>query len=162
MVWLLVVPEHAAASARRAWPGTGQWILPVPDPALAPHIDKCQYIRVPRTLATPPASATSVGDAACCPALRREVPGPAEAAAAAAGFRALADPVRVRLLSLIATNGEVCACALVDDVDRSQPTVSHHLKVLREAGLVQAERRGTWIWYRVVPQRLRELRRVLG
>ena len=113
------------------------------------------------TLPTATSAATRENRRDCCPPLRREVPGPAEAAAAAAGFRALADPVRVRLLSLIATNGEVCACALVDDVSRSQPTVSHHLKVLREAGLVQAERRGTWIWYRVVPERLRELRRVL-
>lgn len=100
-------------------------------------------------------------DGACCPPLRDAVPTPAQAENAAAAFRALADPVRVRLLALIAANGEVCACALVDEAGRSQPTVSHHLKVLREAGLVRAERRGTWMWYRVVPARLAELRRLL-
>jgi ArsR family transcriptional regulator len=110
---------------------------------------------------SPVRARTDPGVPACCPPLRDAVPDPAEADAAAAAFRALADPVRVRLLALIAANGEVCACALVDEAGRSQPTVSHHLKVLREAGLVRAERRGTWMWYRVVPGRLAELRRIL-
>jgi ArsR family transcriptional regulator len=80
----------------------------------------------------------------------------------ASTFAALSDPVRLRLLSLIAAEGEVCACDLVDPVGKSQPTVSHHLKVLHEAGLVERDRRGTWMWYRVVPERLRQLRDVLG
>ena len=82
----------------------------------------------------------------------------------AAGFRALADPVRVRLLSLIAANpdGEACACELLEVLDRSQPTVSHHLKLLTEAGLVTREKRGTWAWFRVVPERLEELRSALA
>ncbi|MDQ3973381.1 MAG: metalloregulator ArsR/SmtB family transcription factor [Actinomycetota bacterium] len=86
------------------------------------------------------------------------------AAELAAGFHALADPVRLRLLSLIADRpeGEVCACELVQPVGRSQPTVSHHLKVLHEAGLVQREKRGTWVWYRVAPERLDALRAALA
>jgi ArsR family transcriptional regulator len=83
-----------------------------------------------------------------------------DAAALAKGFAALADPARLRLLSLIAAQeaGEVCACDLVEPLGKSQPTVSHHLKVLREAGLVVGERRGTWVWYRVVPTMLEQLR----
>ena len=90
--------------------------------------------------------------------------GPADAARLAAGFHALADPSRLRLLSLIAaqSSGEVCACELVGPLGKSQPTVSHHLKVLYEAGLVDRERRGSWIWYRVVPERLEALRQALA
>ncbi len=82
----------------------------------------------------------------------------------AAAFAALADPARLRVLSLIATSeaGEVCACDLVGPVGKSQPTVSHHLKVLREAGLVTSDKRGVWMWYRVVPERLVELRDALA
>jgi ArsR family transcriptional regulator len=80
----------------------------------------------------------------------------------ASAFAALSDPVRLRLLSLIAAEGEMCACDLVEPVGKSQPTVSHHLKVLLEAGLVERDRRGTWMWYRVVPARLGQLREVLG
>jgi DNA-binding transcriptional ArsR family regulator len=79
-------------------------------------------------------------------------------------FAALADPARLRLLGLIAgaDGGEICACDLVEPLGRSQPTVSHHLKVLREAGLVEGERRGTWIWYRVVPERVDAVRDALA
>ncbi|MGH2704564.1 MAG: ArsR/SmtB family transcription factor [Actinomycetota bacterium] len=82
----------------------------------------------------------------------------------ARAFQALADPARLRLFSLIASQqaGEVCACALVEPLGRSQPTVSHHLRVLYEAGLVDRERRGTWIWYRAVPSRVEALRAALG
>ncbi len=71
-------------------------------------------------------------------------------------FKALADPVRLRLLSMIAgaDGGEACVCELTVGFDLSGPTISHHLKVLREAGLVAGERRGTWIYYRVLPQAL--------
>lgn len=81
----------------------------------------------------------------------------------AKGFAALADPSRLRLFSLIASQpeGEVCACALVEPLGRSQPTVSHHLRILYEAGLVARERRGNWIWYRAVPGRLAALRGAL-
>jgi ArsR family transcriptional regulator len=82
----------------------------------------------------------------------------------AVGFAALADPVRLKLFSLIAASPdtETCACHLVKPTGRSQPTVSHHLKVLREAGLLLSERRGTWVWYRVNHERLNELRTLLA
>jgi ArsR family transcriptional regulator len=81
----------------------------------------------------------------------------------ASAFHALADPVRLRLFSLIASQpeGETCACELVEPIGRSQPTVSHHLKVLYEAGLVDREKRGTWVWYSVRPDRLETLRDAL-
>ena len=84
-----------------------------------------------------------------------------EASALARGFAALADPGRLRLLSLIADRPEVCACALVEPLGKSQPTVSHHLKVLAEAGLIAGDKRGRWIWYRVIPGRMEMLRRAL-
>jgi ArsR family transcriptional regulator len=79
-------------------------------------------------------------------------------------FAVLADPVRLRLLSLLASAeaGEVCVCELVEPVGRSQPTVSHHLKILADAGMISGEKRGRWVWYRVVPARLAELRTVLA
>lgn len=82
----------------------------------------------------------------------------------AAAFKVLADPVRLRLLSLIASadEGEVCACDLPAAVDRSQPTVSHHLSVLAEAGLVLREQRGRWAWFRVDRQRVAILADALG
>ena len=96
----------------------------------------------------------------CCPSVTAAPLSAREAAALAKGFAALADPARLRLLSLIAAqgDGEVCACDLVEPLGRSQPTVSHHLKVLREAGLVEGEKRGTWVWYRLVPAALEDLR----
>jgi ArsR family transcriptional regulator, arsenate/arsenite/antimonite-responsive transcriptional repressor len=100
----------------------------------------------------------------CCTPIRRDELDATQAATLAEAFKALADPVRLQLLNLIATAeaGEACACDLIDQVERSQPTVSHHLKVLREAGLVTGEKRGTWVWWSVVPGRLDDLRRVLG
>ena len=82
----------------------------------------------------------------------------------AKGFAALADPVRLHLLSIITSTGArgACVCDLIEPSGRSQPTVSHHLKVLREAGLVTSEKRGTWAWYHVVPHRLQQLRTALA
>jgi ArsR family transcriptional regulator len=87
-----------------------------------------------------------------------------EVATAAQQFKALADPVRLRLLNLLANapRGEISACDLVGPVSKSQPTVSHHLKVLREAGFVRSERRGQWIYYRIVPEQLAAVCSVLG
>ena len=87
-----------------------------------------------------------------------------ESAALAAGLGALADPVRLQMLSIIASSatGEVCACDFVGPIAKSQPTVSHHLKVLSEAGLVSGEKRGRWVWYRIAPQRLDTLIATLG
>jgi ArsR family transcriptional regulator, arsenate/arsenite/antimonite-responsive transcriptional repressor len=99
----------------------------------------------------------------CCSVLAEPI-SENTAAELAVGFHALADPARLRLLSLIAAQpeGEVCACDLVEPVGRSQPTVSHHLKVLYEAGLVDRQKRGSWVWYRVVPDRLDALRGALA
>ncbi len=101
---------------------------------------------------------------ACCPPLRATQLAPADAEQLARGFAALGDPVRLRLLSLLATaaDGAVCACDLVEPVGRSQPTVSHHLKILREAGLVTSQRRGVNIWYAAVPAALEVLRSALA
>lgn len=81
----------------------------------------------------------------------------------ARGFKALGDPIRLRLLSLIAArgSGEVCVCELTDAFDVTGPTISHHLKVLREAGLIDGDRRGTWVYYRIVPAALGALSRLL-
>lgn len=81
----------------------------------------------------------------------------------AAVFKALADPVRLRLLSAIAAraDGEACVCDLSTGIDVTQPTISHHLKVLREAGLLTSERRASWVYYRVVPHALTRLADVL-
>ncbi len=98
----------------------------------------------------------------CAPVLDGALTEP-DAADLAGQFKVLADPARLRLLSLIAAAPDgACACELVEPIGRSQPTVSHHLKALREAGLVESERRGTWVWYRVVPERLEALRGALA
>ena len=102
-------------------------------------------------------------DDACCGSMLQSPLTERDAAEHAAAFAALGDPARLRLLSLIATApaGEVCVCDLVEPIGRSQPTVSHHLKILAEAGLVTNERRGRWAWYRAVPEQLERLRSVL-
>ena len=108
-------------------------------------------------------AAPTVDPIACCPPVRTDVLDEAEAALLAGSFAALADPVRLRLLSFIASaDDEVCACDLVEPSGRSQPTVSHHMKILVDAGLVTREKRGLWVWYRAVPARLEALRTVLG
>jgi ArsR family transcriptional regulator len=99
---------------------------------------------------------------ACCGSVRADVLSEADADLLARSFGALADPIRLRMLSTIASAEEVCACDLVAVSGRSQPTVSHHMKVLVEAGLVAREKRGLWVWYRVVDSRLDALRSVLG
>jgi len=100
----------------------------------------------------------------CCPPLLGGRVTETEAASAAALFRVLGEPARLQLLSLIAAqpSGEVCACELVESLGLSQPTVSHHLKVMYEAGLLSKERRGTWIYYRIVQERLVSLRELLA
>lgn len=102
-------------------------------------------------------------DGECCAPLNQAVPSTGDADRLAAQFAALSDPVRLRLLSLLATSSEgaVCACDLVEPLQRSQPTVSHHLKVLAQAGLVTNERRGRNVWYSVVPSALESLRTAL-
>jgi ArsR family transcriptional regulator len=99
----------------------------------------------------------------CCPTIGEAPLTEVAATELARGFAALSDPARLRVLSLLASAaaGEVCACDLVGPVGRSQPTVSHHLKVLSEAGLIVGDKRGRWIWYRAIPERLAELRAAL-
>ena len=87
---------------------------------------------------------------------------PAERDALAAKFKALADPARVAIVNRLAAADEVCVCDLNAALELSQPTVSHHLRVLREAGLVEASRRGTWAFYRLVPEAVAALRESLG
>jgi ArsR family transcriptional regulator, arsenate/arsenite/antimonite-responsive transcriptional repressor len=100
----------------------------------------------------------------CCSPLARE-PLSAEAAAELAGIlKAIADPTRLRLLSLIQAHedGEACVCDLTDPVGLTQPTVSHHLRVLLDAGLVTRTKRGTWAYYKAVPDRLAALAAVIS
>ncbi|MEY8014890.1 ArsR/SmtB family transcription factor [Mycobacterium servetii] len=99
----------------------------------------------------------------CCPALGAAALEESDAGRLAAMFKALGDPVRLRLLSLIASHpgGEACVCEISTTFDLSQPTISHHLKLLRTAGLLDCERRGTWVYYRVIPAALQQLSSVL-
>lgn len=101
---------------------------------------------------------------ACCPALLSAPLGAADAETLAAALQVLADPARLRLLSLIAScrNSEACGCDLTSPIGLSQPTVSHHLKVLHDAGLLDRERRGKWVYYRVRPEPLASLRTALS
>ncbi|QLE75138.1 helix-turn-helix transcriptional regulator [Streptomyces rectiverticillatus] len=94
------------------------------------------------------------GPDGCCPGLLTAPLAEDQATELAKVFKALGDPVRLRLLSLIASRagGEVCVCDLTPAFDLSQPTISHHLKLLREAGLIASERRGTWVFYRLLPE----------
>ena len=80
----------------------------------------------------------------------------------AARFKALADPTRVAIINSLSAAEEVCVCNLTETFELSQPTISHHLKVLREAGLVESSRRGTWAYYRLVPEAIAALRGALG
>ncbi|KHJ71761.1 MULTISPECIES: ArsR/SmtB family transcription factor [Rhodococcus] len=100
----------------------------------------------------------------CCPPLSREPLTSDWAGDLARMFKALGDPVRLRMLSMIASHqgGESCVCDISPAFDLSQPTISHHLKVLREAGLLDCERRGTWVYYRVIPAALEQLSAVLA
>jgi ArsR family transcriptional regulator len=107
------------------------------------------------------AGATKVRDSEqCCPSVLDAPLSADDATAMASGFSALADPVRLRVLSMLAASaeGEVCVCDFVDPLGKSQPTISHHLKILTEAGLVQGDRRGKWVWYSLNRDRLAELR----
>src|SRR5436853_5721117 len=120
------------------------------------RIDGCQSIK-----GDPMAKArtTAVG---CCGSVLAEPLSERDAAELAAAYAALADPVRLRLLSIIAAGEEVCSCDLEEPLRRSQPTVSHHTKALAEAGLIVGEKRGRWMWWRVVPERVAALRDALS
>jgi ArsR family transcriptional regulator, arsenate/arsenite/antimonite-responsive transcriptional repressor len=99
----------------------------------------------------------------CCVPISHSALDSTAAVEGAAAFKALADPVRLRLMSIIASAGEeVCVCDITPQFDVSGPTISHHLKVLREAGLVDCERRGTWVYYWPLPERLTWLSTLLS
>jgi ArsR family transcriptional regulator, arsenate/arsenite/antimonite-responsive transcriptional repressor len=119
------------------------------------HIDCCQYVEEAAVRTQP----TEV----CCAPLTAGALTEDEADELAGLLKVLADPARLRLLSMVAAAeaGEACACDLVEPVGRSQPTVSHHLSLLVDAGLLTREKRGRWAWYRVVPERLAGLRDAL-
>jgi ArsR family transcriptional regulator len=106
---------------------------------------------------------TDVSDCEFAP-LAHEPLSMASATELAGKLKALSDPVRLRLLSVVASHagGEACVCDLSAGIGVSQPTISHHLKVLRTAGLLDSERRGSWVYYRVIPQALQQLSEVLG
>lgn len=107
--------------------------------------------------------ATKNAQGCCAPVLRSKL-GRADANELAAAFKAIADPGRLRLLSFIAgqPGAEACVCHLVEPLGLSQPTVSHHLRVLTDAGLLDRERRGTWMFYKLIPERVESLREALS
>lgn len=98
---------------------------------------------------------------ACCSPLSESELTNEEAGDAASIFGALADPVRLRMLSLIAAENEVCSCSLEGPLQKSQPTISHHTRILAAAGLIEGEKRGRWMWWHVVPSRLNQVARIL-
>ncbi len=97
----------------------------------------------------------------CCPTVTSMPLAEDDAALLAGILKALADPVRIRLVSIIASSGEACACDLPGLVDKSQPTVSHHLRQLVDVGILEREQRGKWAWFRVSSDRLGEICAVL-
>jgi len=107
---------------------------------------------------------TPVQAVACCSPVTREPLSTDQAQRVVPLLKALADPVRLRLLSLVASHadGEACVCDLQDAFELSQPTISHHLKVLHEAGLLDREKRGVWVYYRVSAGALADLSALLG
>lgn len=105
---------------------------------------------------------TTTDPACCAPSLMTTPLDDVDAVELARAFAVLADPVRLRCLSLIATAGECCSCDLDAPLQRSQPTISHHTKALADAGLIVGEKRGRWMWWRIVPQRVEALRAALA
>src|SRR6202167_5877182 len=107
---------------------------------------------------------TPAETAACCSPLAAEPMTTEQAEQVAPLLKALADPVRLRLMSLVASRagGEACVCDLNDAFDLSQPTISHHMKVLHEAGLVDRDKRGVWVYYRSRPQALTSIGTPIG
>ena len=132
------------------------WAHQLPSSGLDPRIDRCQYRCMSKSM---PLADTTVR----CSPLVREPLSEQLSADLASVFKALADPVRLRLLSLIAShqNGEACVCDISPTVDVTQPTISHHLKVLKAAGLLESERRASWVYYRVVPGALSSISQFL-
>jgi ArsR family transcriptional regulator, arsenate/arsenite/antimonite-responsive transcriptional repressor len=112
-----------------------------------------------RTLDRPPTAVVG-----CCSPLAREPMGEEHAAHVAPLLKALADPVRLRLMSMVLSHegGEACVCDLNDAFDLSQPTISHHLKVLHDAGLLDREKRGVWVYYQAKPEAMQAIMRLFA
>jgi ArsR family transcriptional regulator, arsenate/arsenite/antimonite-responsive transcriptional repressor len=132
----------------------------------AREIDVCQYVpHTVRVTATPTQSASelSLADACCIPLLAQPLTA-VQAADLARLLKALADPVRLRLVSLVAAHegGEACVCELTEPVGLTQPTISHHLKILVDAGILTRDKRGVWAYYTVVPAVLGKLSALLS
>ena len=99
----------------------------------------------------------------CCSPIAEDALSEDEAYDLAQLFSALSDPARLRMLSIIASaEDEVCSCALEEPLDRSQPTISHHTRILAEAGLITGAKRGRWMWWQIVPERMEEIARILS
>jgi ArsR family transcriptional regulator, arsenate/arsenite/antimonite-responsive transcriptional repressor len=130
------------------------------DTELATDIEVCQYRCMSKSLPL----LDPAGTAACCPPLSAEPLSAGQAEQVAPQLKALADPVRLRLMSLVASHpgGEACVCDLNDAFDLTQPTISHHLKVLHEAGLLERDKRGVWVYYRASTQALASLATLIG
>ena len=128
--------------------------------SLPQDIDFCQY----RSVSIPLAVISPAETAACCAPLTAQPLSMEQAEQVAPLLKALADPVRLRLLSLVASHegGEACICDLNEAFDLSQPTISHHMKVLHEVGLVDRDKRGVWVYYRVNARALSDLATMLG
>ena len=126
---------------------------------VAKDIDKCQYLHVSMSLELTPVQAV-----ACCSPLAREPLSETDAEGIAPLLKALADPVRLRLMSMVASHegGEACVCDLNDAFELSQPTISHHLKILHEVGLLDREKRGVWVYYRARTEALQNLAALIG
>jgi ArsR family transcriptional regulator len=126
----------------------------------AGNIDICQYSRMSKSLI----ELTPVQTVACCSPLTQEPLSHEQAERIAPLVKAIADPVRLRLLSIVASHadGEACVCDLNDAFDLSQPTISHHLKVLHDAGLLDRDKRGVWVYYKVNAAALRDFGALLG
>jgi ArsR family transcriptional regulator len=127
---------------------------------VAAGIDGCQHRCMSKSLL----ELTPVQTVACCSPLTKEPLSVEQAERIAPLGKALADPVRLRLLSLVASHadGEACVCDLNDAFDLSQPTISHHLKVLHDVGLLDREKRGVWVYYRLNATALRDFGALLG
>jgi ArsR family transcriptional regulator, arsenate/arsenite/antimonite-responsive transcriptional repressor len=112
--------------------------------------------------ARPTTTLPLIDEALCGPPLTEVPLSEGDSVALAAVLGALADPVRLRLISILAAQGEVCSCHLQEPLGKSQPTISHHTRVLAQAGLIEADKRGKWTWWRIVPERLAAVRQALG
>src|ERR1700744_2361332 len=131
-------------------------------PTLPPDIEACQYRYMPNSLTV--LDPDPVQTVACCPPLSAEPLSAGQAEQVAPLLKALADPVRLRLMSLVASHGggEMCVCDLNDAFDLTQPTISHHLKVLHDAGLLDRDKRGVWVYYRARTEALASLGALIG